>query len=88
MFRFLKTEAELDEFKTWCEESPWKKVRYWYRDKKPSKWFFPSLCESFSQISHRNWLLTPGDTNLNESAHPASNQHRGIRLSLLDAINL
>ena len=40
-----------------------------------------------SKISEEDWYLTPGDTNLNESAHPFTNMHTGINLSLLEAIS-
>lgn len=40
-----------------------------------------------SKISEDDWYLTPGDTNLNESAHPFTNVHTGINLSLLEAIS-
>ncbi|KAJ7120131.1 hypothetical protein C8R44DRAFT_877592 [Mycena epipterygia] len=39
-----------------------------------------------SNLSEDDWLLTPGDTNLNESAHPHTNQHTGTNLALLEAI--
>ncbi|KAJ7205363.1 hypothetical protein C8J57DRAFT_1258823 [Mycena rebaudengoi] len=39
-----------------------------------------------SAIPEDDWYLTPGDTNLNESARPYTNQHTETTLSLLEAI--
>lgn len=39
-----------------------------------------------SKIPEEDWYLTPGDTNLNESAHPLTNMHTGINLPLYDAV--
>ncbi|KII84398.1 hypothetical protein PLICRDRAFT_179640 [Plicaturopsis crispa FD-325 SS-3] len=83
---FLETAEELDAFKKFCEESPHKMLRDWYSDKKHCSWFFPSLNQFFSKMSEEDWFLTPGHTNLNESAHPFTNQHTGINLSLLEGI--
>ncbi|KAJ6563282.1 hypothetical protein DFH09DRAFT_1082342 [Mycena vulgaris] len=49
-------------------------------------WFFPSFNQFLSKIPEDDWFLTPGDTNLNESAHPYTNQHTGTNLSLLETI--
>ena len=82
----LKTEVELEAFKKFCKESEHKKLRDWYQDKKPHPWFIPSLNEFFSKIAKEDWYLTPGDTNLNESTHPATNMQTGTNLPLLDSI--
>lgn len=58
----------------------------WYKDKEPHTWFFPSVMKHQTKIPQEIWYLTPGDTNLNESAHPFTNQFTGTNLSLLDAI--
>jgi hypothetical protein len=55
-------------------------------DKDSIPWFFPSFNRFLSNIPEDDWYLTPGDTNLNESAHPYTNQHTGTNLSLLEAI--
>lgn len=47
----------------------------------------PSVNRFTSKIPEEDWYLTPGDTNLNESAHPFTNMHTGINLSLLEAIS-
>lgn len=39
-----------------------------------------------SKIPQDDWYLTPGDTNLNESAHPYTNMHTGTNLPILEAI--
>ena len=57
------------------------------QQKKGSPWFIPSVNQFMSKIPETDWYLTPGDTNLNESAHPFTNMHTGINLSLLEAIN-
>lgn len=58
----------------------------WIIDKKSSPWFIPSVNEFMSKILEEDWYLTPGDTNLNESAHPHTNMHIGIGLPILEAI--
>ncbi|KAJ7086972.1 hypothetical protein C8R44DRAFT_900928 [Mycena epipterygia] len=83
---YLKTEEELDDFVRWCKDSEYKVVRDWIADKDSAPWFFPSINRFLSNMSEEEWLLTPGDTNLNESAHPHTNQHTGTNLTLLEAI--
>ncbi|KAF9032434.1 hypothetical protein BJ165DRAFT_1568600 [Panaeolus papilionaceus] len=85
-FPFLKTQGECDEFVEFCQNSEYKCVRDWINDKKSCPWFIPSLNQYMSKIPEEDWLLTPGDTNLNESAHPFTNLHTGINLKLLDAV--
>ncbi|KAJ7923825.1 hypothetical protein B0H13DRAFT_2316176 [Mycena leptocephala] len=84
---YLKTPHELDELIEWCKKSEHKVVRDWVTDKESIKaWFWPSINEFLSSIPKEDWYLTPGDTNLNESAHPYTNQHTGTNLPLLEAI--
>ncbi|KAJ7033971.1 hypothetical protein C8F04DRAFT_906737, partial [Mycena alexandri] len=83
---FIKTQKELDEFTVWCKNSEHKVVRDWIKDKESIPWFWPSINQFLSKISQEDWILTPGDTNLNESAHPYTNQHTGTNLPLLVAI--
>ncbi|KAJ7730115.1 hypothetical protein DFH07DRAFT_756469, partial [Mycena maculata] len=83
---YIKTQQELDEFVQWCKDSEYKVVRDWIADKDSAPWFFPSINRFLSNMSEDDWLLTPGDTNLNESAHPYTNQHTGTNLSILEAI--
>ncbi|KAJ3491080.1 hypothetical protein NLJ89_g11374 [Agrocybe chaxingu] len=85
-FPFLKTSEEVKDFKKFCEESEYKNLRDWIIDKKGSPWFIPSVNRFMSKIPEEDWFLTPGNTNLNESAHPFTNKHTGINLPLLDAI--
>ncbi|KAJ7891064.1 hypothetical protein B0H13DRAFT_2340715 [Mycena leptocephala] len=78
---YLKTPRELDEF------IKNRKIRqYWLttlligilkKDKDPT---------DAKGIPKEDWYLTPGDTNLNESAHPYTNQHTGTNLPLLEVI--
>lgn len=58
----------------------------WWADKKPHRWFFASINANLSRIELDDWHLTPSDTNLNESAHPYTNQHTGTGLTLVEAI--
>ena len=58
----------------------------WIIDKKSSPWFVPSVNEFMSKIPEDDWYLTPGDTNLNESAHPHTNMHTGTNLPIIEAI--
>ncbi|KAJ7510558.1 hypothetical protein B0H11DRAFT_2401870, partial [Mycena galericulata] len=84
--RYLKTQQEIDDFVAWCKNSQYKVVRDWVKDKDSIPWFWPSINEHLSKIPKEDWYLTPGDTNLNESAHPYTNQHTGTNLPLLVAI--
>ncbi|KAJ7765293.1 hypothetical protein B0H16DRAFT_1310196 [Mycena metata] len=69
-------------------DEPMSRIRgYWIADKDSIPWFFPSINEFLSKIPEEDWYLTPGDTNLNESAHPYTNQHTGTNLALLEAID-
>ncbi|KAF8228285.1 hypothetical protein L208DRAFT_1205932, partial [Tricholoma matsutake] len=85
-FSFLKTSKEVAKFIKFCKESQYKKLCDWIIDKKSSPWFIPSVNEFMSKILEEDWYLTPGDTNLNESAHPHTNMHIGIGLPILEAI--
>ncbi|KAJ7829605.1 hypothetical protein B0H13DRAFT_2372459 [Mycena leptocephala] len=83
---YIKTQQEMDVFIQWCKDSEYKVVRDWITDKDSIPWFFPSFNQFLSKIPEDDWYLTPGNTNLNESAHPYTNQHTGTNLSLLEAI--
>ncbi|KAH9928873.1 uncharacterized protein B0H18DRAFT_1117695 [Fomitopsis serialis] len=87
-FPYLKTEEELSEFQHWCATSSHKAIRDWYADKKPHPWFWASVNKHLSKIPADDWDLIPANTNLNESAHPFTNQHTGTNLPLLDSIQL
>ncbi|KAJ6492327.1 hypothetical protein C8R45DRAFT_1073581 [Mycena sanguinolenta] len=50
------------------------------------QWCKDSEFKVFREIPEDDWYLTPGDTNLNESAHPYTNRHTGTNLLLLEAI--
>lgn len=58
----------------------------WFADKEPHPWFWGSVNKFMSRIPINDWDATRGDTNVNESAHPYTNMHTGINLSILDAI--
>lgn len=58
----------------------------WMIDKKSCPWFIPSVNRFMSKIPEEDWYLTPGHTNLNESAHPLTNMHTGTGLPISDAI--
>ncbi|KAJ3498258.1 hypothetical protein NMY22_g19617 [Coprinellus aureogranulatus] len=86
LFRFIETKEELDEFVKWCLESPHKVVKDWMADKVPHSWFVPSVNEFMTQIPREDWYSSPQNTNLNEGAHPHTNMHTGINLSILEAV--
>ncbi|KAJ7062396.1 hypothetical protein C8F01DRAFT_1252221 [Mycena amicta] len=83
---FIKTQQELEEFIADCKRSQYKQVRDWIADKDSIPWFFPSFNENLSRIPKEDWATTPRDTNLNESAHPFTNQNTGMNLVILDAV--
>ncbi|KAJ7261187.1 hypothetical protein C8J57DRAFT_1232741 [Mycena rebaudengoi] len=58
----------------------------WISDKYSIPWLFPSINGLLSAIPEDDWCLTPGDTNLNETACPYTNQHTETTLLLLEAI--
>lgn len=55
-------------------------------NKEPHPWIWAGLNRNLSRMSPVNWDTTPSNTNINESAHTATNAHTGIGLSLLHAI--
>ncbi|KAF7800308.1 hypothetical protein EIP86_011557 [Pleurotus ostreatoroseus] len=77
---------QVKEFGEWCEQSPHKALRDWWADKKPHPWWFSCVSPHLSLISKEDWLVTPHDTNMNESAHPYTNAYTGTKLSLLEGI--
>ncbi|KDR64835.1 hypothetical protein GALMADRAFT_149254 [Galerina marginata CBS 339.88] len=85
-FPFLESATEVEEFVKWCEGSTFKCLRDWMADKKGSPWFIPSVNRFMSKIPRDDWFLSPGHTNLNESAHPFTNAHTGINLPISQAI--
>jgi hypothetical protein len=58
----------------------------WYLNKVNGAWILPSLNPSLSKIKQEHWHISPITTNLNESAHAATNAYTGIGLSLLAAV--
>ncbi|PSS29898.1 hypothetical protein PHLCEN_2v2610 [Hermanssonia centrifuga] len=62
-------------------------LKDWWADKKPHGWFVGSINKNFSLMPVENFMLTPNDTNLDESAHPHANAFTGTNLPLLDAID-
>ncbi|KAJ7059971.1 hypothetical protein C8F01DRAFT_1370227 [Mycena amicta] len=83
---FIETQQELEEFIADCKRSQYKQVRDWIADKDSIPWFFPSFNGNLSRIPKEDWATTPRDTNLNESAHPFTNQNTGTNLVILDAV--
>ncbi|RDX40612.1 hypothetical protein OH76DRAFT_1365979, partial [Lentinus brumalis] len=82
----LTTQAELDDFKMFCRTSKNKALADWFSDKERAPWFYALLNPNFSLMPRNDWDSTSKDTNLNESAHTATNEQTGIGLSLLEAI--
>ena len=58
----------------------------WAANKKPVPWFIPSINPHHSKISHKDWHLSPADTNLNKGSHTSTNLRTGTSLSLLEAV--
>ncbi|KAK0466054.1 uncharacterized protein EV420DRAFT_1636650 [Desarmillaria tabescens] len=83
---YLKTNEEIETLWHWCEHSSNQKILNWYNDKKGKPWFIALINEHHSHILIDDWYKSPGNTNLNESAHPFMNIHTGIGLSLIEAI--
>ncbi|KAL1943444.1 hypothetical protein VTO73DRAFT_4519 [Trametes versicolor] len=82
----LKTQAELDDFKQFCEESTNKALRDWWTNKKGMPWFIAGINRNFSKMLPGDWQSTPNNTNINKSAHTLTNTHTRTGLSLLEAI--
>ncbi|KAL1698165.1 hypothetical protein EV121DRAFT_297482 [Schizophyllum commune] len=61
-------------------------IRDWIVNKDQSPWFFPSINEHLSKIPERIWYETDNTTNLNESAHPFTNQMTGTGRPLVESI--
>ena len=58
----------------------------WIVNKDQSPWFFPSINEHLSKIPERIWYETDNTTNLDESAHPFTNQMTGTGRPLVESI--
>ncbi|TFK94419.1 hypothetical protein K466DRAFT_593594 [Polyporus arcularius HHB13444] len=82
----LRTREELDDFISFCENSHEKGLRDWYANKKGMPWFWAVINRHFSKMPERDWLSTPDNTNINESAHTLTNAHTGTGLSIFEGI--
>ncbi|KAI0707244.1 hypothetical protein C8Q76DRAFT_860399 [Earliella scabrosa] len=84
----LRTREELQDFFKFCENSPenLKALRDWYTNKKGMPWFWGVINRHFSKMPDRDWLSTPNNTNINESAHTLTNAYTGTGLSIFEGI--
>ncbi|KIJ31735.1 hypothetical protein M422DRAFT_266479 [Sphaerobolus stellatus SS14] len=74
---------KLNEWHHFCSNHPEKKVHNWYNNNVVHKWYLPSLVGFLSKIPPHDWQTIMGDTNLNESLHPATN-HFTDKLDIAD----
>ncbi|KAJ7505079.1 hypothetical protein B0H11DRAFT_1980187 [Mycena galericulata] len=87
-FPYLSSEAEIQEYYTFCAESANTKIQSWWAHKLSYPWLLPSLNRELSGMDKRHWDLTPRDTNPIEGSHVQDNQVNSTRRSLLEAILL
>ncbi|KAJ7360834.1 hypothetical protein DFH08DRAFT_931145 [Mycena albidolilacea] len=66
--------------------TPVKRYLHWWIHKLP--WILPSLIKSCSQIDPANWDITDTSTNLNEGQHHWANPQTGVKLTILEAIEI
>ncbi|KAJ6619417.1 hypothetical protein B0H10DRAFT_2216927 [Mycena sp. CBHHK59/15] len=60
----------------------------WWDHKAMSAWILPSLVKSQSPMSTEDWDKTPSTTNTGEAQHHWTNSRTGIKLSLVEAIEM
>ncbi|KAJ6462820.1 hypothetical protein DFH09DRAFT_1347497 [Mycena vulgaris] len=86
--RGLKSAADIEAWHHFCRNHENKKLRDWYPHKVQYPWLLPGYKESLSRFPPGFWSQTPNHTNLVESAHVATNQETGTKLTPLEAIEL
>ncbi|KAJ7829188.1 hypothetical protein B0H14DRAFT_3144055 [Mycena olivaceomarginata] len=83
-FPYLETDADIQEYYTFCGESQNTKLKAWWTHKVSYPWLLPSLNRQLSRMSPKFWDLTPSDTNPIEGSH--NNQVNKTNATLLEAI--
>lgn len=58
----------------------------WAINKMNLCWILPGFCKPYSLMTDDAWSVVPDNTNINESAHAATNHITGTRLPPLEAI--
>ena len=68
----------------------WALILYldWWNHKIKSKWIILCILKSQSNILPEHWPLTPSTTNIGESQHRWTNKLSGIKLPLVDGIEV
>ncbi|KAJ7301875.1 hypothetical protein DFH08DRAFT_992172 [Mycena albidolilacea] len=87
-FPYLKTEEDLADFTSWISTLGIKKVQDWWKHKLQYPWILPSLIKSRSRIHSADWDITDSSTNLNDGQHHWTNQQTGVKLTILEAIEV
>ncbi|KAJ7733189.1 hypothetical protein B0H14DRAFT_2639676 [Mycena olivaceomarginata] len=86
-FPYLETDADIQEYYTFCGESQNTKLKAWWTHKVSYPWLLPSLNRQLSRMSPKFWHLTPSDTNPIEGSHAHDNQVNKTNATLLEAIS-
>ncbi|KAJ7908033.1 hypothetical protein B0H13DRAFT_1879033 [Mycena leptocephala] len=87
-FPYLETDAEIQEYYSFCKASTIPKLKAWWRHKLSYPWLLHSLNPQLSKMSNKFWDLTPRDTNPIEGSHAQDNQVNKTNSTLIEAILL
>ncbi|KAJ6605897.1 hypothetical protein B0H10DRAFT_1956979 [Mycena sp. CBHHK59/15] len=85
---YINSEEKLDDFSEFVRSLRVKKIQDWWDHKAMSTWILPSLVKSQSPMSAEDWDKTPSTTNTGEVQHHWKNSRTGIKLSLVEAIEM
>ncbi|KAJ6612598.1 hypothetical protein B0H10DRAFT_1952165 [Mycena sp. CBHHK59/15] len=85
---YINSEEKLDDFSEFVRSLRVKKIHDWWDHKAMSAWILPSLVKSQSPMSTEDWDKTPSTTNTGEAQHHWTNSCTGIKLSLVEAIDM
>ncbi|KAJ6613000.1 hypothetical protein B0H10DRAFT_1951805 [Mycena sp. CBHHK59/15] len=85
---YINSEENLDDFSEFVRSLRVKKIQDWWDHKAMSAWILPSLVKSQSPMSAEDWDKTPSTTNTGEVQHHWTNSRTGIKLSLVEAIEM
>ncbi|KAJ3716985.1 hypothetical protein C8R42DRAFT_724623 [Lentinula raphanica] len=93
-FMYLSSDTEIEEFTAWVnglkKNDKTKAIQgmfAWWKDKlKP--YILSGILKCRSNMSDTAWAVTPTTTNINEMQHKFTNEHTGIKTTIVEAILL
>ncbi|KAJ6580328.1 hypothetical protein B0H10DRAFT_2443268 [Mycena sp. CBHHK59/15] len=87
-FVYIDSKETLDAFSEFVRGLGVKKIQDWWAHKEMHEWIIPCLIKSQSLIPAEVWDSTPATTNTGEAQHHWTNSLTGIKLSLVEAIEI